>query len=544
MGGLFRKKPGLQLFQRIGTVHASILRPRYEHPDLEFYLTLGAVYGRFFYQSVGLSGGTGKEAAAFMEAITPALARWNARSLPALSELYRGIEPILPLVGFSPYLLRTRVGGWMLAGMGNPEPPRDLCLALGGPMLQLGIDILAKRVDSATSDADLRERLAMVLDSMLAELAEEESGGCVVFIESKESGPQMLEVAERKTALADVHGTTFVFTAEEDSVRVVIAGAPQPGSHPVTSAEWLRKSRVLLSANQGELIIEEREGDRVRGSFQASGPEGTLECADFEVEVQDSAESITDQDLRVLEATSSGDLARLEQALSEGAPVNARSAKGRTALGYAAYANRPELIDRLLQAGADPNLGDLWGLTPLMVAATEGHSQVVGRLLAAGASPDLQTSRGMTALMLAAMQGHEELVDVLLRAGANPNLQDSGGIAALMPACDRGRISLVRKLLAAGADPNLRDQGQGTALLGAAFSGNLEILEALLQAGARHDLADGEGFTALMSAARAGHPALVARLLEAGAAPQTRDQAGKTALDHATNPEVRRQLAR
>ncbi len=90
-----------------------------------------------------------------------------------------------------------------------------------------------------------------------------------------------------------------------------------------------------------------------------------------------------DQHLR--EQANTGNLSAVEEALTQGADVNARGEYGDTALNRAAESGHMDVVARLLEAGADlENLGGA-DKTPLMNAAFAGHVQVVELLLDRGA---------------------------------------------------------------------------------------------------------------------------------------------------------------
>jgi len=95
-----------------------------------------------------------------------------------------------------------------------------------------------------------------------------------------------------------------------------------------------------------------------------------------------------------------------------------------TALSYAAYQDRRNIIRYLLKRGArvDGNVhaGVTYVNTPLMMAAIQGHYDVAISLLRAGADARIREYRGRTAAQFAAKYKHERLADVLLCAQGLP----------------------------------------------------------------------------------------------------------------------------
>lgn len=105
--------------------------------------------------------------------------------------------------------------------------------------------------------------------------------------------------------------------------------------------------------------------------------------------------------------------------------VDAKDAKGDTAL-IAAIANDDEqFIAFLLAKGADPNLAGKGGETPLIAAARANNSDAVEWLIGQGAKVDLANRMGETALIIAVQQREPRIAKVLLDYGANPDKTDS-----------------------------------------------------------------------------------------------------------------------
>ncbi|HEY9446116.1 MAG TPA: ankyrin repeat domain-containing protein [Burkholderiales bacterium] len=91
-----------------------------------------------------------------------------------------------------------------------------------------------------------------------------------------------------------------------------------------------------------------------------------------------------------------------------------------TALSYAAYQDRRNIIRYLLKRGARVDgtvqAGVTYVNTPLMMAAIQGHYDVAISLLRAGADARIREYRGRTAAQFAAKYKHERLADILLCA--------------------------------------------------------------------------------------------------------------------------------
>jgi ankyrin repeat protein len=146
--------------------------------------------------------------------------------------------------------------------------------------------------------------------------------------------------------------------------------------------------------------------------------------------------------LSVLAAVKAGDMDRVRDLISAGAPVDEQAPMiggaddNYTPLGLAARDGHLEIARRLLNAGADPRrLIGLMGGMALHDATYFGHAGIV-RLLTAipeppsGSAPGLNVQgayNGMTALHDAAWQGHPEVARALIDAGARLDLKDHTG---------------------------------------------------------------------------------------------------------------------
>jgi len=108
-----------------------------------------------------------------------------------------------------------------------------------------------------------------------------------------------------------------------------------------------------------------------------------------------------DIDKELLNACKDGDLEKVKQLLEEGADVNVKDEKGRTALMFASWYGHKKVVKQLLEKGADVNAREYKdGETALMWAAAKGDKKVVKLLLESGADVNAKNKGGWTALMI------------------------------------------------------------------------------------------------------------------------------------------------
>lgn len=222
-----------------------------------------------------------------------------------------------------------------------------------------------------------------------------------------------------------------------------------------------------------------------------------------------------------------------------GSDVNLANDRGWTPLHQAAYANRPELIRRLLDAGAAVDCeahGE--GGTPLAVALFWGHREAADLLAEHGIVP--------LNLRIAAGLGRADLIERLFEPGGALKADAARGRGfyrphsgfpvwrpsddpqemldeALVWACKSGRVEVLRPLVARGARIDA-DPYRRTPLLWAAFCRRLDVVHWLVHHGADVNQgatfggpAHGEGITALHAAAQEGDLAMAELLCDRGA---------------------------
>ncbi|HEX6037752.1 ankyrin repeat domain-containing protein [Longimicrobium sp.] len=232
--------------------------------------------------------------------------------------------------------------------------------------------------------------------------------------------------------------------------------------------------------------------------------------------------------------------------IGPGSDVDLANDRGWTPLHQAAYANRPELVMRLLGAGAAVDReahGE--GGTPLAVALFWGNREAADLLAARGIVPlNLRVAAGLgRADLIESLFGSDGALQPEAARGRGfyrphsgfPVWQPSGERQeildeALVWACKSGRLEVLDLLLARGARIDA-DPYRGTPLLWATSCGRLDTVGWLLDHGADVNrratfggLAHGDGVTALHLAAQQGDLPTTRLLCDCGADPTVEDR--------------------
>ena len=212
------------------------------------------------------------------------------------------------------------------------------------------------------------------------------------------------------------------------------------------------------------------------------------------------------------------------------ADLNSAQADGTTALHWASYHDKAEIVEKLLAAGAKADGANRYGITPLLLACENGSEGIVRALLKVGADPQAKRRGGETALMIASRTGRVSAVSALLEKGAKMDAQDREDQTALMWAAAEGHADVIELLVKNGADMKHRLESGFTAFLFAAREGKSAAAKKLLQLGADvHDAIDtkestggrdaSQGTSAVLLAVENGHFELAMDLIRAGADP-------------------------
>ena len=219
----------------------------------------------------------------------------------------------------------------------------------------------------------------------------------------------------------------------------------------------------------------------------------------------------------------------IEEAIKNGANVNARNDDNQTALYYAAYRkNDVNVVELLLKHGADINarLDNDW--TVLQLVSFCGYTKIVKVLLKYGADVNAVNKQGRTSLSWASDNGCSGVVELLLKNDADVNTRDEDGYTALHWASN---ARIARLLLKYGANVNAGGNDGNTPLQTVIFNEHIDSAEVILEHGAEVNARDKDGLTALHFAAEEDQKDAVELLLKYRANVNAKDNAGRTALD-------------
>lgn len=207
--------------------------------------------------------------------------------------------------------------------------------------------------------------------------------------------------------------------------------------------------------------------------------------------------SFADPAINLLNASKTGNLKYLKQALNDGADIDSVDKGGNTALHLASKKGYINTVRLLIRAGADANLKRKDGKTALILAISGKHDDVAMLLIEKGANVNIQDDYGITAIMFASYHGMSEIVKLLIEKGADVNKRNLLGMTPLMyvtkyPHASGSSSEVAQLLVNGGANVNAKDSDGNSALSYANKTGSQEIPELLEKSGAseekRHEL--------------------------------------------------------
>ncbi len=265
----------------------------------------------------------------------------------------------------------------------------------------------------------------------------------------------LLEHGANPNARLDVDGEFAFAGFLRGATPLMRAAADQP----------IEMLQLLVEAGADPCAVD-REG---RTAVDVAMAHGRLKVAEWLRGVGAAAPNVAAFSKALLPAAEKGDVARVNECLTNGADPNVRGEHGVTPLILAAREGHADVVASLLEAGADVNARSDPGYggdqTPLRCAIVRGHGGIARRLIQAGADVrptyasnsipaekynSVVCSSG-TALHDACRAGDEETVDALLAAGADVDAVDEYDETPLVASVQTRRWSLAERLLSAGA---------------------------------------------------------------------------------------------
>lgn len=235
-------------------------------------------------------------------------------------------------------------------------------------------------------------------------------------------------------------------------------------------------------------------------------------------------------DLRLLRASSKGELHEVIQLLEQGAKL-AINKHGRSALHIACHRGFLDIVRILLQAGFNPDLEDDFGDTALHRAVVGQHEPIVRRLIDEACSVDRQNHLGDTALHEAARYGGHRLVQLLIKSNANVYALNKNKDSALHLACCNGHSRTVNLLLSNNAGNSLKNVQQDTPLHVAVRYSHLNCVKVLVKSACELNCVNKMGNTPLHIAAISENLPVTRYLIDSLVDCSVKNSEKKTALD-------------
>ena len=203
--------------------------------------------------------------------------------------------------------------------------------------------------------------------------------------------------------------------------------APGAGSPPPRA---IREAQALL----GVLGYRPGSADGIWGQRTGEAYRAFLRDAGLPV-----AETLTPEALRAMRAIAKHESTGVEPGRGTMAAARASSETSTSrpapvcpdALHRAAQTGDIEGLKAALEAGVDIDARDARGWTALMHAVNKGYTLLVEPLLEAKANPDVRAPDGATALFMAAVHGHSEIIEHLMKAGADIAISGPKGKTAV-----------------------------------------------------------------------------------------------------------------
>lgn len=243
------------------------------------------------------------------------------------------------------------------------------------------------------------------------------------------------------------------------------------------------EATVTVSATVGQPPTSDVSDFEV-GPLSTTGASASLPPVSVAPSAADDYDPVT---AKLAAAIAAKDLDSAQDAVAQGADLEAKDSYGRSALMRALVNDDEAMALRLLSWGADPNNPDDFQDTAFLRSSATGMVPVLRSTIEHGANLHDTNRMGSTALLVASENGEVEAVRLLLQHDVAVNHVNDLGWTALHEAIVLGQgssnyVSIVRLLLLAGADPTIRDRTGHNALELAEEWGQTQIEQAIRSA--------------------------------------------------------------
>ena len=194
-----------------------------------------------------------------------------------------------------------------------------------------------------------------------------------------------------------------------------------------------------------------------------------------------------------------------------------------------------KVVELLLKHNINVNIVDHYDNKPLHFAASEGRYNIIKLLLKNDININQHNANRMTPLDFACYYNHLRCVNLLLRHGARV---DTGDPLPIFSAVKSGNLTMVKTLINHGAMVKARNYYHQTLMHIVAKTNNTTIAEFLINQGLDINTEDLTGRTPLSEAANQRDSTMFQYLLENGGDINYVNGRGKTILYQTHNPEV------
>ena len=339
---------------------------------------------------------------------------------------------------------------------------------------------------------------------------------CKSTIDSEEKVKLLLEADKDKQSLQSTnkHGNTPIHIAAKNGKTAIV-------------------ERLVASASNIREIVSQT-GQRKRQALHFAAGCGEISTVQALLSHQASVDCKDDEQHTPLTIASFyGKTKVVELLLKHNALINAQTQHGRTGLHEAVSQGHVHTVEKLLQLQADTRITDADGDTALSFAAYFERPEMIDMLIEHGGKDDVNSRNRnySTPLHVASSRGHGAVIEKLLKHGADIEASDRDDDTPLIVACENNQIHAVKVLLDHSASVRATDRFKRTALHGAAWQGNVECVELLLEAGSRVDATDDDRCSALHLAVAGNHLEVVQLLIAKHANVQLKDGGKNSVID-------------